>query len=160
MVISFLSGIVGRYFYLQIAMKKNDYQQLSDKWVERLKRFLARDAIEFNEREHRRYLQQALTLAGAPPKNVSLNLAEALWQSLMGDLRLMMKRPAIPEGWPENSALILKEYAQSFRRATTLESFRKLMGYWHAFHFPFAIFMYAAAAIHVAAAYVFASGAG
>ena len=59
MVVSFTSGIIGRYFYLQLAMKKVEYQKLSDKWIERLKRFLLRDSVEFDRRSQGRSSAEA-----------------------------------------------------------------------------------------------------
>jgi hypothetical protein len=36
-----------------------------------------------------------------------------------------------------------------------LEPFRKMLGYWHSFHLPFALFMYIAAIIHIISALTF-----
>jgi cytochrome b561 len=41
------------------------------------------------------------------------------------------------------------------RRIAFLEPFRRMLGYWHSFHLPFAFFMYVAAVIHIAAALMF-----
>ena len=72
----------------------------------------------------------------------------------VGDLKFAVGHLTVPAGWPEVSSFFLREYAVVKRRALFLESFQKLMGYWHAFHFPFAIFMYVVAVIHVAAALI------
>ncbi len=83
------------------------------------------------------------------------NPITTLLASLVADLKLAVSDPATPQGWPTSTKYCLKEFAVNTRRARTLEPFQKLMGYWHAFHFPFAIFMYIAAAIHIISSLIF-----
>ena len=56
---------------------------------------------------------------------------------------------AVIDALPPGARLALVTYAVARRRLTYLEQSRKLMGYWHAFHVPFAIFMYVVAGIHI-----------
>lgn len=153
MVISFTSGIIGRYFYLQIAMAKVDYQKESDKWLRRLKRFLEKASIPWNDLHYQPYLQYVLNQAGAQRGPVTSSIG-TFFDALAGDLRLRFSPLQIPRGWPTDSSIAVKKYAVNIRRANNLEAFQRLMGYWHAFHFPFAIFMYIAAAIHVASSLI------
>lgn len=154
MVISFTSGVIGRYFYLQLVMKKADFHQDSQKWIKRLQRFLAKSSVEWNDQAYSPYLQQALVVAGVR-KTGNGGAVSVFWNSIAGDIRLQLHALEIPKEWPRKSEIALREYALSVRRATTLENFQRLMGYWHAFHFPFAIFMYVAAVIHVTASLIF-----
>jgi hypothetical protein len=153
MVVSFSSGVIGRYFYLQIVQAKSDFTRDSDKWLNRLKRYLKQQSVNWQD-SFDPYLDNALELAGASgPRTGGL---KDLGHAMLGDLRLHFVRLDIPDEWPAPSEFALKEYALNKRRALTLEGFQRLMGYWHAFHFPFAIFMYGAAAIHVTASMIFA----
>lgn len=153
MVVSFSSGIIGRYFYIQLVGKKVEFEKMSLAWVEKLKGALEKFKLPFDEELAKPYFDQALALAGA---NAQVkNPLQAFFLSFAGDIRLTYKTPATPQAWPAITAEALKYYALNKRRAQFLESFQKLMGYWHTFHFPFAVFMYLAAIIHVAAALVF-----
>ena len=146
--------MIGRYFYQQIALKKFDLQRDSDKWKTRLIRFLERASIPWNDKQFAPVLQQALAIAGMPSRGVQTPPLQALAESMWGDFRLRTTSLPLPRGWPPQSEYAVREYAVNLRRAGTLESFRRLMGYWNAFHFPFAIFMYITAAIHVASSLV------
>jgi hypothetical protein len=153
MVVSFSSGVIGRYFYLQIVMAKADFRKDGEKWLNRLKRYLQQNKIEWDQEAYGPFLQEALAMAGAqgrPDTGLS-----TIWHAFWGDMRLRFFSPAVPTDWPDHSEVPLEEYAVSMRRAETLESFQRFMGYWHAFHFPFAIFMYVAAAVHVTASLIF-----
>jgi hypothetical protein len=154
MVISFSSGIIGRYFYLQLASKKNDFEEIAARWKRRLQRHIEKAKVSWDEAEAESYIGQALVYVGFAGGASVPNPFWALAKSTFGDVRLMFSNPTKPPQWPDISAKILREHALSLRRAAFLESFQKLMGYWHAFHFPFAIFMYVAAVIHVTAALV------
>jgi hypothetical protein len=158
MVVSFSSGIIGRYFYLQLVMKKGDFTREGEKWVSRLQRYLAKSKIQWDEAAYAPFLQEALVVAGVPSgaQRASAGSVAAFWSALAGDLRLRFRHLDIPEEWPANSEIAVRAYAVSMRKAATLENFQRLMGYWHAFHFPFAVFMYLAAVIHVTASLIFA----
>ena len=49
----------------------------------------------------------------------------------------------------------LYDYAIIKRKIHFSEHFRRLLGYWHSFHLPFAFFMYFVAIIHIAVALIF-----
>lgn len=156
MVISFSSGIVGRYFFLQLSSRKADFDELGEKWIERLRRFLAKVKIEWQDGEVHEYLNRALHLAGAPIDEFqSISPVGAISRSFIGDLKMLFRSPDRPAHWPQATVIPLKEYAVAKRRAALVGSFQQLMGYWHAFHFPFAVFMYLTAIVHVIAALVF-----
>jgi hypothetical protein len=154
MVVSFTSGVVGRYFYLQIVMKKVDLQSESQIWQGKLQRYLKNCKIQWSEEEFGPYLVGARTMAGMAATEVGLNPFVAFYKSVLGDWRLRTRNLPMPEKWPAKTQVALRQYALNMRKASTVSSFQRLMGYWHAFHFPFAIFMYVAAAIHVASSLV------
>lgn len=155
MVISFTSGIVGRYFYVQMLREKSHLEEDAQKIDDKLKLFLEKSAQNFNEDLYKTTKHNALVLAGLPRGlQTELNPFSALYHSILGDFRLAVGQLKIDLSWPTGSRYFLQSYAISVRRALFLSAFQKLMGYWHTFHFPFAIFMYVVAVIHVAAALV------
>lgn len=154
MVISFASGVIGRYFYLQLAGRRKEFEHAATGWKNRLRRVIERAKVTFDEGESQQYLEKALHFVGHPGIGSTPNPISAIFFSTLGDLKLMFASPKGSPKWPPITSHVLREYAVNTRRAAFLESFQELMGYWHAFHFPFAIFMYIASVIHVTAALV------
>lgn len=155
MVVSFTSGIIGRYFYGQIIREQTNYEAEVIQRETQLVKVLESSRINITEDELFKYKQSALVFVGLQEGETEfINPLFAFFSSIMGDIRLSFKLPDCPQNWPLAARYILVEYALSKRRALFLIPFQKLMGYWHTFHFPFAMFMYAVAVIHVAAALV------
>jgi hypothetical protein len=97
-----------------------------------------------------------VALAGAPAGSGAMHASviESVFNSIWGDFRLRfgMGRISGAVSAPLREALV--QYAVTKRRILYLDQFRKLMGYWHSFHAPFAVFMYIVAAIHIATALI------
>ncbi|MGZ3742584.1 MAG: hypothetical protein ACXVBQ_01895 [Pseudobdellovibrionaceae bacterium] len=155
MVISFSSGLIGRYFYIQMLQVKKEFEKEADQRLAKIGRVLERINIPFTAQDQELYSKKALQLAGAPLNDIPFNPVKALIYSIIGDIRMSFKEPETGPQWPTVTKHILKDYAINKRRSSLLAPFQRLMGYWHAFHFPFAIFMYIAAVIHVTAALLF-----
>ncbi len=153
MVVSMASGIVGRYAYGQVAKKNTEYGKESEFFLERFRNILTKKNINLPESELNSYLVRAQAMVGAHEESV--NPISAFFASLAGDIRLMFLSVPAPAAAGKRASLTLKFYAINYRKAQTVESFQKLMGYWHAFHMPFAVFMYLAAVFHIAAALIF-----
>jgi hypothetical protein len=73
----------------------------------------------------------------------------------VGDINLMFKHIPSPSALGHEGSVLLKNYALATRKANTIDSFNKLMGFWHTFHMPFGFFMYFTAIFHVVAALMF-----
>ncbi|HEY8269347.1 MAG TPA: hypothetical protein VIG33_00540 [Pseudobdellovibrionaceae bacterium] len=155
MVISFSSGLIGRYFYIQMLQAKKEFEKEAEQRLAKIGRMLARINVPFTQQDQELYSKKALQLAGAPLTDTPYNPLKALVYSMAGDIRMAFTEPEIGPQWPTATKFILKDYAVNKRRSALLAPFQRLMGYWHAFHFPFAIFMYVAAIIHVTAALMF-----
>lgn len=155
MMVSFSSGIIGRYFYLQLLRKKSDYDLTAQKWLSRLYEILKKSQVQADETSIKSTLKAALDFVGADVQSEVPNVFSIFFSSLLGDLRLMFSDPKVPSGWPPSTRIILNEYAVNVRRGRALIQFQRLMGMWHAFHFPFAVFMYVAAVIHVISSLIF-----
>ncbi|MGZ3768364.1 MAG: hypothetical protein ACXVCP_03815 [Bdellovibrio sp.] len=155
MVISFSSGIVGKYFYVQMLKAKVDLEKDSERILTRLKAILQNKKIQFDEKMIQDCMNKTLAFVGVPSGHEDLNPFKIFAHSTLGDIRRTVSSPAIPKHWPELTKTIVTEAAVQKRRALFLESFQRLMGYWHTLHFPFAVFMYLAAVFHVTAALLF-----
>ena len=154
MVVSFTSGIVGRYFYAQLLKARVDLETEATQKLSRLDLVFKKNNLDVSDEEKKSYAHKALVFVGLPSDFENISLLNVLANSIVGDFRRLFYEPITPDTWPVVSKYILTDYAVSQRRALFLESFQLLMGHWHTFHFPFAIFMYAVAIIHVAAALI------
>lgn len=152
MIISASSGVIGRYFYLQLARFESEFQDQAEFYMTRLKRLIEKRGGEVKDETLERYKHQALVTAGAIG-SVG-NPFSVFARSFAGDIRMLVHPPTAPPEAGDLGPFALKSFAVNKRRARYLESFRRLMGYWHTFHLPFAIFMYVAAAFHIAAALI------
>jgi hypothetical protein len=154
MIVSLSSGIIGRYFYAQMLSTKSDFEVLLEKIEGKLGRTLQRAKIEVQESEKNRILGRALKMAGVSNPDEVPSILNAFFSAFVGDMRMSFQTVIIGPRWPEKTRYLVTYYAQTKRKILFWESFQSLMGYWHAFHFPFAVFMYIAALIHVIAALV------
>jgi hypothetical protein len=154
MVISFASGIVGRYFYVQVVSQKGDLERQLVGQDNFMKRSLGprADLAKFEETK-----QLAVRLSGARPEGdvTFFSVMIVVSRSLVGDLRLRFSRDPRLVALPAPIHYQLNQYAVTQRRIVYLESFRRVMGYWHSFHMPFAVFMYVVAVIHIISALLF-----
>lgn len=150
MLVSAGSGVIGRYFYTQIARSEKDLSSEIEKLGTDIKDYFSKKLpkIDFSQ-----VLNSYLRSAGfhSETANVeNMGALAAFYSSAAADIRLLMLRPQF--GVPERAHFALVKYASLKRQEGFIGQFRKLMGYWHAFHLPFAFFMYLAAIFHVAAA--------
>ena len=153
MVISFASGVIGRYFYVNLLSKKRDSVEAAQAYWEKFLRRVKRAKIDPEAPEVLNAKVQALNYVGfAPAESGVLNV---FVRALIGDIRCIFRPPATLPGMSLESAHILEAFAMHQRRAEALGPFQKLMGYWHTFHTPFAIFMYVVAVIHIMSALFF-----
>ncbi len=157
MVVSFLSGIVGRYFYMQLLQGKgllkqriealekgfDQYQQIAGPKIQG-QAMLAAKAYAF---------AMAGGVQGADLK--AIGPIHFLARSILGEVRMAFSLPPTP--WPESRAFRqkLKEWAILRRRLLSTHYYHILFGYWRSFHTPFAIWMYIVAVIHIASSLVF-----
>jgi hypothetical protein len=158
MIVSLASGLIGRYFYLQVAGKESDLENLSARWLAKLDAELEKKNIAPPEEIKTAVLAQALDFVGGRGDGEAgeayLPLT-AIFYSIAGDLRLLLSKPMVPAEWPQRAAICVTAHALSRRKAQFLYPYQRIMGHWHSLHFPFAVFMYLAAAVHVASSMFF-----
>lgn len=157
MVISFCSGIVGRYFYIQILQQKSGLEnqiQATEKRLERLRELSPGVTVATLAS----CKNQSLLIAGLSDPARAQLIPEpfgTVFRSLAGDLRMRFGLGGEAGALPDQMQRELKRYALSSRKLRYMEGFRQLMGYWHSFHAPFAVFMYIVAAIHIVSSLIF-----
>lgn len=157
MIITFLSGIIGRYIYLQILSDNAQIRARLTYYEGQLKRQTKHFEPKLSDKHLRLVKDQALLSAGATPFIASgkADLLTVFLASMHGDVSLLRLRPHLPRGTPPKFLFHLRKYALLKRRLLTDSYYKQLMGYWHTFHLPFAIFMYVVSVVHIIAALVF-----
>lgn len=157
MAIVFASGIFGRYFYLQVLRQKSELDQDAEASEMALDRYQAENPERLS-RERLSYLKgRVLELAGVPAGlegNPRSGLAR-LYHSLIGDLRLRTGFRTLAPGQTRAARLELRKFGMARRRSHYLDYFCRIMGYWNAFHGPFAALMYIVAIIHIVSSMLF-----
>ena len=153
MVISFASGIVGRYFYLQVTSHKRELEKYVGQLEETFFRNANLDSSKVNEIKGK-----AMALAGIPPHPSEIGPFSAVYRAVKGDIQMNFAFGLISKALNEHADSDLRKLILATRKLVFLEQFRKMIGYWHSFHMPFAIFMYVVAVIHIITATVLAVG--
>jgi hypothetical protein len=153
MMVSFASGIVGRYFYLQVAAQKNELDRYALTCAQNFAR-----SVALSKAESERLQQSAELIACIPANPADLGMVRSLYLSLKGDLRMHFSFANFTAGLPAEASAWLERMVVTRRRSIFFEHFRRLMGYWHSFHMPFALFMYVVAVIHILTATLLAVG--
>jgi hypothetical protein len=163
MVISFASGIVGRYFYVQLLHQQAHIEKEIEKAEKLLKERLTSSRGPIPDEKLLALKYSALRFYGAGALIAvapNYQLAEistlgALFRSMIADVRAKIFSPNFAKSIDQNATLLLKNYALKVRRFGFLVPFQRLMGYWHAFHMPFAVVMYVLALVHIVTALLF-----
>ncbi len=157
MVISFSSGIIGRYFYMQLVRKETDLEHEAESIEMSLNSVLKDSKIKVTPEQLTETKAAVLKLAGVRAFDVhtSLPILRSIWHSMTGDILLRTRLIATAGNFPPSQLHKLRQFALLKRRIVYWEEFRRIMGYWHSFHSPFAIFMYVVAVIHIATALLF-----
>ncbi len=157
MVISFASGVVGRYFYTQVLGRREDLKRELDEYRALFADWRKRGIVPDDGKTLEGMIERALTVVGVDQAIArgGADMLTVLWRSFVGDLRKRTWRVGRMRGIPPKMAPVLLGYAIAARRYLTARYYRRLIGYWHAFHKPFAVFMYVSVVFHIAAALIF-----
>lgn len=157
MMVSVASGVVGRYFYLQLLKERVDLKDVLTRYDQAFER--ARSVAKhpwnnhvFEDAKWSFFVHVGGSLALHTGKAA---VHEVLWQSIVGDVKRIIYRKHLPSELPKSLEKPLIEYSVAKRRLHSSTHYRRLMGYWHTFHRPFAIFMYVVSFIHIIAALIF-----
>ncbi len=158
MVAVALSGVFGRYLYIQIPRNLSgeayDLDELSAQLQEKLEPLKHRlDEKTLND------LLKLITGTQAPGNQ----LAFLFWlaaHALTRSSRLRKTKRHLEQlGFPQAECLAVLESARDYailnRRVATLRTVQSLFHHWHVFHRPFATVMYVVMLVHIAVALAF-----
>jgi hypothetical protein len=155
-----LSGVLGRYLYLQIPRTRAG-DELTLAQVEEQRRELTRHLREdLQVPEAALQDLDGIAQAGASPKAPLLLLLFRMpWSSLAMRWRLRAFRRRLHGDLQNAPRSLLREVTRAVRQKATLERrlvlwsrLQQLFHYWHVFHKPFAIVMYLFMVVHIAVA--------
>jgi len=157
-----LSGLVGRYFYVQIP-KGIQGNELSAAELAAENRQLA-DILQ-NQYGVAPEILKRLDAIAQPPKPVAaMSLAEVIKFFVLNDLTRSSRLKsafALPGKEQKGHALfrqmhhLVNRRIMLTRRIAFLEKFRQIFHYWHVIHLPFSIVMFLILLIHVGVAIAF-----
>jgi hypothetical protein len=150
MAVAATSGVLGRYLYGQLLAKKSGLANEAEKMKILLETEFQTQMSSLTDEKRSLIMQDALVYVGLPKSlDKDLNILQVLYGSVSGDVRLFWSQPKSFLHLPLKIRQYLVSWALLTRKTLYLDPLQKLMGYWHAFHLPFAFFMYAAALIHI-----------
>jgi len=153
MVAVFLSGILGRYIYLQIP-RSIEGQELSLHELEEQKSDMnkqLRQSVMLDERIY----EQIDSLYVLSAKKPGFWVRKKQERVAFRNLRSELKQQQIPEKKSHEIVLIFKSQLRLKKRIDRLVTMQKLFAYWHVAHLPFALIMLVVMIIHVVVAVTF-----
>lgn len=160
MVAVALSGIFGRYLYLQIPRTRAG-EELSLAEVERADKDLTR-RLKDEFGADGAFLQQVERASAPPPAR---GLVAVLASLMLEDLGLRRRArvaplPGLPPDIQRRLAAVVEQKRTLRRRIVLWDAIHRLFHHWHVIHKPFAIVMYVFVIVHVAVATLTGYGFG
>lgn len=158
MVVSFLSGIIGRYFYMQLLQAKTHLKTHIESYDKAFEKYLkvSKSKIGVKHLNLAKSMAFSMALGGAGSRQLQqTTILNFLAYSFKGDMSLLFRLPPTP--WPSNRPFRknLRTWARMKRRLIFLHYYKVLFGYWRTFHSPFAVFMYVVTVIHIISSLIF-----
>ncbi len=153
MVAVFLSGIAGRYIYLQIP-RSIEGKELTLIEIEEQK-------IEMNKQLRRSVvLDESIyelidTIPGKQGKNSGFWAKSSEERTALSRLKIELSQQAIPREKVREIVHVFKNQLALKRRIQRLATMQKLFSYWHVAHLPFALIMLVVMIIHIVVAITF-----
>jgi hypothetical protein len=156
MVAVALSGVLGRYLYLQIPRNIMGHE-LTLQEVEEVNKNLAVQLLQRFQLDERAIhsIEMELVKTGAKERNTALLLLDLIGGDLWGVFRgrrikrQLIRRYHLPGQHITELFRLLKQKAQINRRILLWHKIHQLFHYWHVFHKPFALVMYMIMIIHI-----------
>ena len=157
MIITVASGMVGRYIYFQLLSAKGSMKKDLIRFENSFEVYRRASSKKISTRDMERIKHNAFLYVGglAPGGSIRLTTLNVFIHTIIGDLKSLFLLPPLPFRANRLVRLNLQRYGKLRRRLVSITSFNKLLGYWHAFHKPFSMFMYVVAVIHIASALFF-----
>jgi len=149
MVICVVSGVVGRYFYLQVLGSKHKVIDRLEESKIVLINLLEKEGIiepDFDK----------LFTFNDVKNNHKKNIFSNILKSIYLDFKLNVETNRESENFSNEVSIQLSSYKRLLKKLNFWDVCQNFLGYWHSFHLPFAIFMYIAAIIHIISSLLFA----
>lgn len=161
MVAVVLSGIIGRYIYVQIP-KGIQGQALSLRELEAENRRLfehLKEHHEFSADEVRnldQLVDATLPAKGSPLRTLWVILRHDLHLVLSGTiLRQWLLAKGVDRARVASCTTIVRRRSVLHRRILFLEQLQRLFGYWHVIHVPFTLILLVIFLVHISTAFFF-----
>ena len=157
MVVVALSGVIGRYLYVQIprsrdgqALTLTEVKKAYDQILNRLSVQFGVDQIEMeriNSLQH-----SAMVKYGSGIRQIILMSIRDIWNPVRNTRfkKRLRKELKMPKNHIKPLVKIINEKNLIERRLRFLDIIQSLFHYWHVFHKPFAFIMYIIMLIHIA----------
>ena len=159
MVAVFLSGIIGRFIYIQIP-RSIEGRALSLNEVREMRGDLAgiiKNSYNLDKESYGTIMKSVNSRVGLYYNNPIIryirNHSEDL--RIIRSVREVLRRNKIPKGEYKNLLALVKQDLTLNRRIERLDAMQNLFKYWHVVHLPFAIVMLIIMVIHVGVTILF-----
>lgn len=159
MVAVFLSGIAGRFIYLQIP-RSIEGRELNLNEVRAMKGNLAdliKTSYHFDNESYNRIVETVQQNRGSSSKGILAGLLTHYFEdrrSLLSVKDVLKKKNMPASDFRSIIALVKKDITIS-RRIERLDGMKELFGYWHVAHLPFALVMLIIMVIHIGVTMLF-----
>lgn len=153
MVAVFLSGIVGRFIYLQIP-RSIEGRELSLTEIREMKRSITGE-ISKRENISEEYFRAVTEAISEQVPDRNKNLVAGMLsgyrrdRNILRSVRILLKSSQVPRREYKNILRLVKQDISLSRRIGRLDAMQRLFRYWHVIHLPFAIMMLIIMAVHI-----------
>jgi hypothetical protein len=159
MVAVFLSGIIGRFIYLQIP-RTIEGRELSLNEVREMKNDVAgivRNSYNLDEESYNIIADSIKTKIELLHKNTFVRIIRKYFddQKSIRAVKTLLKKNKLPKAEFKKILTLVKDDITLNRRIERLDAMQNLFKYWHVVHSPFALVMLIIMIIHVAVTIVF-----
>ncbi len=159
MVIVFLSGIVGRFIYIQIP-HSIEGRELNLKEVQEMKRDIAENikkSHDLNEENYRTLTESLKNKIQLYNKNPFVRFIKKYYESRkkIWTVRHILKLISLPESEYKRVRSLIIEDIRLTLRIEQLSTMQNMFKYWHVVHLPFAFVMLLIMLVHIGVAVLF-----
>ena len=159
MVAVFLSGIIGRFIYIQIP-RTIEGRELSLKEVKEMKLDVAgivRSSYNLDEESYSILVDSIKTKVELYFKNPVIRYIKKYFndRNSIRSVKMVLKKNKLPENEYNRVFGLIREDIRLNRRIERLDTMQNLFKYWHVAHLPFALVMLIIMAIHVGVTILF-----
>ncbi|MBT3984330.1 MAG: hypothetical protein HOE90_23445 [Bacteriovoracaceae bacterium] len=152
MMISFVSGIIGRFLMGQLSVKKEDLEKECLMIESELEQYPSVISEFVNSKKQ--FIQEYIGGQTASIYN-EVSITKVFYNTFLGDFYLHMKLNRVLSDLPKDVAGKLKLYSLANRKLAFYAPTKKILSYWHSFHLPFSIVMYVLAILHIVSSLFF-----